>query len=238
VSDLIQRILPTPRIHLLGGNSNAGKTRFILPLMKKWEVGEAILGFPSRPVPWAYVIGDRLAVEAHSTMKDMGIDPATVPQIPAFGPDNKNWQQVMREAARLRLGLIVWEGFSDFNPGRDHRKDVREYLSNLSALCYANEFHEGALSIVGVMESPKLKPAERYSDPRQRISGVASWGYHSSTVMLIEAADAKDLSNTERKLYVSVKNGVSFETDGRFDLASGRLNFDPPKDEEEFINSL
>jgi hypothetical protein len=230
VTDLIQRILPTPRIHLLGGNSNAGKTRFILPMMSEWQQGKPIMGFPSRPVPWAYVIGDRLAVEAEATMDDMGINPCSITMIPAFGPHNKNWQQVMREASRLHLGLIVWEGFSDFNPGRDHRKDVREYLSNLSAMCYADEFDQGALTIIGIMESPKLKPAERYNDPRQRISGVASWGYHSSTVMLIEAADAKDLSNTERKLYVSVKNGISFECDGRFNLATGQLHFDPPQE--------
>jgi len=238
VSDLIERILPTPRIHLLGGNSNAGKTRFILPMMRQWEAGKPIMGFPSHPVPWAYVVGDRLLVEAEATMKDMGISPKTVPMIPAFGPDNKNWHQVMREAARLHLGLLVWEGFSDFNPGRDHRKDVREFLSNVSALCYANEFHEGGLAIIGIMESPKMRPMERYNDPRQRISGVASWGYHSSTVMLIEAADPKDLSNTERKLYVSVKNGTSFETDGRFDLRTGRLEFDPPQDPLGSVDAL
>jgi AAA domain len=228
VTDLIHRILPAPRIHLLGGNSNAGKTRFIIPTMLEWQKGEPILGFKSHPVPWAYVVGDRLLAEAEATMEDMGIDPASITKIPAFGPDNKNASQIMREAARLKVGLIVWEGFSDFNPGRDHRRDVREYLSTISAACYANEFHKGGLTIIGIMESPKLKPAERYQDPRQRISGVASWGYHSSTVMLIEATDPKDLSNTARKLYVSVKNGISFECDGGFNLATGQLSFDPP----------
>src|SRR5260221_9687737 len=95
VSCLIEEVLPTRRVHLLGGVSDAGKTRWVIPAMLDWEDRKEVLGRASHPVPWAYVIGDRTHQEAKDTMHTMGINPDRIRCIPAFGRENKNYLKVL-----------------------------------------------------------------------------------------------------------------------------------------------
>jgi hypothetical protein len=220
---LIDQLLPTSRLNLIGGNSNVGKTRFLLPMLLDWQAGCPIMGFPTNPVPWAYVVGDRLLVEAHDTCKTMGIDPKRIPMIPAFGEHNKSYRAVLKEAETRKLGFLLWEGFADFCDG-ERKKEIRDFMSTISAYCHMPQFFNASLTILGVMESPKLKPHETYSDPRQRISGAAGWGYHASSVLLIESVEPTNLENPNRIMHCSVKNGISFSIGGAFNPL-GQLRF-------------
>lgn len=192
-------------------------------MLLEWQAGMPILGFESNPVPWAYVVGDRLLIEAHDTCRAMGIDPTRIPMIGGFGDQNKSARAIMNEAEKMGVGLLVWEGFSDFCEG-DRKKEVREFMSNMAAYCHRKEFFNSSLTFLGVMESPKLKPSEMYPDPRHRISGVAGWGYHASSVWLIESTDPHDIENPNRKLKCSIKNGPSVEAEGSFN-DRGQLTF-------------
>ena len=91
----LQDALTPRRVHLLGGLSDAGKTRFILPAMLNW------IGAP----PWCYVVGDRTLDDAQDSMRDMGINPADVPTVPAFGAD------IQTEHQCPKCGY-VWSGSS------------------------------------------------------------------------------------------------------------------------------
>ncbi len=186
------------------------------------------MGFASHPVPWAYVSGDRLLIEAQDTIKGLGLPLDEIKIIPAFGKDNKNWRETLIAASALGIGLLVWEGFGDLVPPPGMKHQVREFLSSVSACCceVTSDFPSG-LTIIGIMESPKMKPAERYSSPRERISGVASWGYHTSTVMLIEAGNPMDVSDSSRVFHGSLKNASSFVSQGKF-TSNGQLIFGPP----------
>lgn len=227
-SYLIDQILPTQRVSLVGGISNTGKSRWILPNFINWSRGMPILGLRSFPCKWAYVSGDRLLVEVADTISTMGLNPENIPVIPAFGPHNKTWVQVVTEAGRLGVEFLIWEGFGDLVPHPQHKSQVREFLSHISAVCCTpcKEFPNG-LTVLGVVESPKLKPHERYKSARERISGVASWGYHTSTIFLIEPEDPEDLGNPRRVMHCSLKNAPSFYTLGDFDH-KGFLFFDSP----------
>lgn len=220
VKDLVDKILPAGRVHLLGGVSDAGKTRFIIPAMVSFARGLPFLGHASHPVPWAYVSGDRVLEEAHDTISSMGIDPVTIPIIPAFGKDNKSTPSaVMAAAADLTPPpqLLVIEGFHDLVPGKDTRHDVRTFLSNMAAYCLDSHAFPAGLTILGIVESPKLKPNERYRNPRQRISGVSSWGFHSSTVILIEeAAEDYSFETPGRTIWVCMKNAKRLKLAAEF----------------------
>lgn len=241
---LIDSLLPTKRVHLLGGTSNIGKSRWLLPTLVGWSGGKSVMGFSSHPVPWAYVSGDRLLVEAQDTIRSLGIPLESIPIIPAFGQHNKTWIQVLEVASKMNLGLLAWEGFGDLVPPPGLKNQVREFLSAMSAHCCGerSSFPNG-LTIIGVMESPKMKPSERYKSPRERISGVASWGYHTSSVMLIEAADPENVSDPRRVFHASLKNASSFTAQGEFD-SSGHIRFGLPdigptiRTEEEIIEEM
>ena len=214
----LQNLLTPRRVHLLGGVSDAGKTRFVIPAVANWT------GAPS----WVYVVGDRTLEDAQDTMNDMGINPQSIVTVPAFGQHNKSsLMEIMCavENQAPQAELIVIEGFQDFCPGTGTKRDVREYLSNAHAYLGKTRAHPNGLTILGVVESPKLKPTERYSDPRQRISGPAGWGYHASTVMLIEPADKNDsMAVPERIMWICHKGVQRRKVDGTFD-ALNRLVF-------------
>ena len=184
---LIDDVLPTHRVHLLAGVSDAGKTRFVIPAMLDWALGKPVLERPSHPKPWAYVIGDRTQREAADTMNDMGIDIDAIPCIPAFGQDRKTANEILLAAQKMtpQPQLLVWEGFHDA-PDGERKKDVQSFLSRMAMNCEDERSFPKGLTILGICESPKLKPAERYPNPRQRVSGVSAWGFHSSTILLIE----------------------------------------------------
>lgn len=226
---LVEKILPARRVHLLAGVSDAGKTRFIIPAMLNWQAGKPFLGYESHPAPWAYVAGDRTMEEAQDTIGSMGIDPADVPMIPAFGKDDKAINKIMLTAVAMnpRPQLLVIEGFSDLVGGHDTRRDVRAFLSNVSAYCNNSvEFPDG-LTVLGIVETPKMKPAEQYANPRQRVSGVSSWGFHTSTVMLIEYLKAdKDCESQERMIWACMKNSIRRKFAAQFD-ENGRLQYLP-----------
>lgn len=197
-------------------------------MLKQWETGQPILTAASHPVPWAYVTGDRDIEEAEATLTDMGIVPSTVRIIPAFGRDNKNFRQVMDAAAQLQPvpELLAIEGFTDLCERPESRNVVREFMSSASAYCTARyrEWPNG-LTIIGVVESPKQKPHERYANPRQRISGASAWGYHAQTVFVVEYLESdKECLGPDRTLFVCRKQGKRLKIAGQFD-SQNRLIF-------------
>lgn len=219
---LVDDVLPARRVHLLGGVSDAGKTRFILPALLDWEQSKPFLGRASHPVPWAYVVGDRPLVEAQDTISSMGHNPASIRMIPAYGLHNKNWYEIVRAARALVPipQLLVIEGFGDL-PNGEHKKEIRGFLSDVSAYCESTADFPSGLTILGIMESPKLKPNEKYRNPRQRVSGVSSWGFHTSTVIIIESDD-EECTGPDRTFWVCMKGAQRRKLRGSFDT-QGRL---------------
>lgn len=231
-SCLIDEILPTHRVHLLGGVSDAGKTRFIVPTMLQWEKGLPVMGRTSHPRPWAYVVGDRSMREAAETMATMGIDVNAIRCIPAFGAEKRNRLAVLTMAQQMKPvpELLVWEGFQDVCGEKKH--EVQNMLSEMNGHCEDKIGFPKGLTVLGIVESPKLKPNERYPNPRSRVSGVSAWGYHSSTILLIEGTEADpSLCEPHRVVWVCSKIArrrqllASFNERGQLLIVNGP----PPK---------
>jgi len=222
--DLIDDTLLAQRIHLLGGVSDAGKTRWGIPAFLDWEQGLPVLGRNSHPVPWAYVAGDRDEIELYDSLNTMGLPKNCLRVIPAFGRQRKGYLQVLEAAASMRPipEFLFWEGFSDL-PDGERKVHIAEFLGIMSSYCPPSKQFPNGLAYLGVVESPKQKPYERYPNPRQRISGCSAWAYHSSTVILIEGT-AKDLAleTDQRDFWVCAKNAKRRRLNACFD-ARGRL---------------
>lgn len=221
--DLIEDILTPNRVHLLGGASDVGKTRWLLPMLMDWEKGRDVLGRKSHPVPWAYISGDRIQLEVHETLTKLGIPIAAVRVIPASGFHHKDWLAAFQAAAELRPvpQLLVVEGFSQM--AGDKRFEVYEFLEDMLAWCQPSVQFPAGLTILGVVESPKQKPYERYPNPRQRIAGSSLWGYKASTILLIESTKADpEMLTGNRVFYCCPKNAQRRQLNAIFD-AQGRL---------------
>jgi hypothetical protein len=216
---LIEKILPCNKIHLLAGISSAGKSRFILPSLMMFSAGMPVLGLKSTPVPWSLVCRDRPLSDAQDTIQRMGFALSDVDIIPAFGANSKSYLQIMVEIEKRKSKLILWEGFDLMVKNPNNQREVDEFLGKLCAHC------EKGLTVLGTVGVAKLKPHEIYQNPRQLIAGSSIWERITSSNLIIQAVNPKDIEDPRRILYASLKNDPSFAVGGKFN-DSGMLVFD------------
>ena len=212
---IVEAILPAKEVHLFGGPSGAGKTRWLLHTLLEWEQGMDVLGFRSNPVPWVYIAADRSVASVQRTLLGMGIQPGLILAVDAWDKQ-MGINEIMDRIVGSQAKLIVWESFGSFVEEPVNGRTVKSFLNRMSRFCRGQE-----VTIIGVVESPKMKPYEKYENPRQRISGAAAWGHFSETIMLVEPDDlTKD--NPDRTLYVCPRNSPTLKIALAFDL-QGRL---------------
>jgi AAA domain len=192
MADIVDGIFPEQAIHLVAGSTGAGKSRWLLEWLADWQAGRPILdGYVSHPVPWLYVSGDRSEKEAKATIIDLGINPTTIPLFAAFGVMPPiGALGVLEEAEKRDVGLIVWEGFGQYVESNAGSSKVKSWLNMvtfyLSHTLGSKKARSRPLTIIGVMEQPKMKPRDKYQNARQRISGPAAWGHTASTIVMVE----------------------------------------------------
>lgn len=217
-SYLIEDILPSTEIHLLGGPTGSGKTRWLFDTLSDWEQGLPVLGKQSHPVPWVYVAADRTIDGVNRTLDTMEIPRDAFSVIPAWD-DHMTFPNIIDEIEKKHAKLAIIEGFGQFVEPPGHSHQVRTFLCAATTLCKCSD-----ITIIGVVEAPKMKPKDTYANPRQRISGVATWGHHVETIFLMEPANAGSPTDPSRVLTVCPRNNAAivrkfvFSTEGHLKM--------------------
>jgi RecA-family ATPase len=212
---LIESILPRNEIHLIAGPTGAGKTTLLFQMLLEWEKGRDVFGFASHPVPWAYVAADRKIRSTEATLKRMGIREGAIKMIPARD-EKMTAARILDACAEVGARLIVWENFGSFPEQPCRHAQVKHFLFGLDPFVERDD-----LTIIGVMEETKMKQRDKYENPRQRISGVATWGHLCDTIFIIEPSNLEDPSNARRVLYICPRNtaglklNLEMQSDGR-----------------------
>lgn len=188
-------------------------------LQNEWRRGKDVLGHRSYPVPWVYVVMDRPYTSVEATLLSLDIDPLMVNIIPAMDLGYKSISQVIDHAQSLFAKLLVIEMFSYLLPGHETREGVRDFMGAVQ-----RALADTGMTIIGTMESPKMKPKDIYKNPRQRISGPASWGHCGETIILIEPDPRQAEDSPNRVISIHTRNGkpeifpASFKKDGKLHL--------------------
>ena len=228
---LIDRLFPHSGVHLIGGPSGAGKTRWLFQtLIDQWEKGQDVLGFKSHPCPWLYVSGDRILDDAYETLEDLGYNPDRIRMLGAVDEGITNIEGILHESDALkpRPQLLVIEGIASLAPAKcdiNNYKHVSAFLSTLVRMC-----KKADVGLWGVCHSPKMKEDSQYLNPRQRIMGSAAWAAYSGTVVMVEPLGYGTEVDHQRKLIVLPRRGagiymnLQFNADGRLVEAEGNLN--------------
>lgn len=204
-TDPVEVIFPAQLIHMVAGPTGAGKTRWLLDTMVAWQAGRPVLGFRSSPRPWLYVCGDRQEHEIKRTIASLGHNSANIPTFAAFGVMPPiGALGVLDEAEKCKAEVLVWEGFSQYVESNAGNSGVKRWL-NMIAWRLAH-YVDGRprfapLTIIAVMEQPKMSEKNKYANKRQRISGPAAWGHTAATIINIEHAD-KNCTTSDRILDV------------------------------------
>jgi hypothetical protein len=216
---LIERLLPKREIHLLAGPSGAGKTTWLLGTLAEWSLGNDVLGCKSYPEPWVYVSADRGVDSVARTLASMNL-PMPPNIIPAWDK-RMTYCAILDEIIATKCKFAVIEAFGSFVDPPANSACVKRFLMNIS---YGARTHD--LTFWGVVESPKMKPYEKYENPRQRVSGAASWGHFTETIFLIEPLDVGNPKDGKRALFVCPRQGPGMRLETTYD-AQNRLIFTP-----------
>ena len=217
---LIDCILPKREISLVAGPSGAGKTRWLLHTLKhEWEKGLPVLGYESFPEKWVYIASDRSEASVNRTMTDIGIDPKTINIIPAWGKHRKTLAQIFDAIKDSGAKLAVIEGFGGYAE-EGTPSAVRHHLSTVQHMLESED-----VTVIGVVESPKMKPRDVYENPRQRVSGAAAWAHYTETIFLVEPTEVANPKLPSRRLIVCPRNAAGMILQSAFDN-QGRLRFE------------
>ncbi len=221
---LIDRILPHTEVHLIGGPSGAGKTRWLFQtLIDRWLKSKDVFGYRCHPCPWLYISGDRSYDDAAETLEQLGYDPESVPIYSAVDKGEFNLFLMMDKISEMTVPpkLLVIEGLASLTPDKcdlNKYKDIARFLSGLTVRCKRND-----ATILGVVHSPKMKEDAQYSNPRQRLMGSVAWAAYSGTVILIEQPHAgSPEASSLRRLTLLPRNAPEMYLDLQFS-SEGRL---------------
>jgi hypothetical protein len=185
-------------------------------LHNEWRRGKPVLGHTSYPVPMVYIVMDRPYTSAESTLLSLDIDPLMVNIIPAMDLEYRSINQIVDHAKGLGAKLLVIEMFSYLLRGIHTSEAVRDFMGAVQRL-----LAQEGMTIIGTMESPKMKPKDVYKNPRQRISGPASWGHCCETVILVEPDPRRPEDSPYRTVSIHTRNGraelypFEFRKDGK-----------------------
>jgi AAA domain len=219
---LIDRLFPHTGVHLIGGPSGAGKTRWLFQtLIDYWEKGKEVLGYKSHPCPWLYIAGDRPLDDAYDTLEDLGYNPDHVRMYGAVNEGVREIEPILNiiVEANPKPELVVVEGLPFMCKGNTNDiSHVSKFMTNLARTCIKAE-----IGIWGSCHSPKMKEDAHYDNPRQRVMGSVAWAACAGTIVLVEPVGhgSTEIEN-QRRLIVLPRLGASIYKDLQFNTA-GRL---------------
>lgn len=207
---LIDKILPARQVHLIGGPSGIGKTRWIIHLIKDWLKGNQVLGFNSNPDRLMYFATDRNEESLEDTLAPFDIN-----------GDFKwksllNTKQSIEEIIKAHLGIrvFIFDPIMLFVPGYRYVDYgcVATFLRHLTSLCV-----EYDVTILGIVHTTKAKEGEGFSNPRERLLGSAAWGAYAETLFILGSDNFENPDIAQiRYVHVLPRNAKEFRLFWKF----------------------
>lgn len=224
---IVDQILPAHEVHLIGGPSGAGKTRWTTQLLQKLQAGEKIFGFQSHPTPYVYVASDRSYASMCETLRQQGIDPDTFNILPARDMESDTsqysipWLIALVKKHFPLAQLIVLESIATFIPGGQGKINdyhtVTKFLRQLGRLVYKEHY-----TIIGSHHTAKEKMESGYIMDREKLLGSGGWSGFVETIFMLNLLDASNPKSPFRRLSILPRNAPNFSVNYKFG-EDGRL---------------
>jgi hypothetical protein len=224
---LIDKILPARQVHLIGGPSGIGKTRWIVYLLKDWIVGNPILGFGSHPEPVMYFATDRNEESLEDTFEPFKINGSFRWQ--SLLNSNETIEQIIKANPDVRL--FIFDPIMLFVPGFKYIDygTVATFLRKLTAHCVKYD-----VTILGVVHTTKAKENALLVNPRERLLGSAAWGAYAETLFILGCDNLNTPEEAQiRNVHVLPRNAAEFRIFWKFDSEGIPIPTSNPADIEE-----
>jgi hypothetical protein len=190
-------------VHMVGGSSGAGKSRFMIPLLDSQEKGERCLGHTSHSLSYLMLLADRGKRALIRTLKSLNSEGAT--RNSAALPSGTGLKAVLNiqraiEARDVTPAIVFVEGADMLVDDPNSMPDVSALMKGLERI--AEHYHIAFILTVG---SRKLMQKEAFAAKRDSLFGSTAWARNGETVVIVEGSDP----STERRVFVMSRNGKS-----------------------------
>src|SRR6185437_902257 len=182
---LVDGWLPTKEIHLLIGESGAGKTTWLFSeFLTKWQREESILGRASHYVPYAVLVNDRSQEGIIRTLERMRLHPGY--PIKSINGDPRPLDEKVIEFcdANPHVRFLVIEGIHCGMEDLNDYSAVSKLMASLVKLC-----RERDLTILGTTHVSKAAASNGVNGRTSAIGSVATAGM-SETLLVLTRKDS------------------------------------------------
>jgi DNA-binding HxlR family transcriptional regulator len=203
---LIASILPAFELHLLGGPSGAGKTRWIFQSLIDWRTTRLVMGMECEPFPSiAYLAYDRSEASIGQTLSYF---PEL--QVPCYSLRGRRTPISKLPTEYPDIKVFIIDGIATLLPGGR----INDYQVVADFLCAAGEVcAKCCITIIGILHASKTKEGEEYRNPRQRIAGSVAWAAFSETVFVVEPVHPDEPEDQKRRLFICPRNAKEMSFD-------------------------
>jgi AAA domain len=235
-SYIIESVMPSEEIHLLGGPPGVSKTSLGMQLLCDIEEGRDIFGYHTHPTKSVFVSCDR-SERAHLRRLDgFGLPPDRFPFF--SGRDQDLTLSAIIQGCYSHYPdrpLLFIDGIASLLDGNlSDYTDVQQFLRSGGQLC--EKYHR---TLLGTVHASKAREGASYPNPRDQLVGSTAWGGFSDLTLVLQFADSKDISNPDRLLHVCTRGpATEFTVRMRKDRLTGRLvELDPDLDLLSLLDS-
>lgn len=206
---LIDTIIPTKELHIIGGPSGVGKSTWLIQMLNDMDKGLPILGFKSKPTPWTYIACDRSKEGMQRILERMklSIDESkfySIEDIPGMECTLDPAETLIKWCPTPlividAMFLMMAEGKGS-NPMNDYLqmgKWIRRFVKLL------RKYNKTAY---GTAHSPKMKSGEGYMDKRQKVLGSVACAAVVETMFLLEREQEDKPEHMGRVLHLLPRN--------------------------------
>lgn len=214
---LIDKCLPSGRVHLLAGPSGAGKTTLLFQMMQMWINKEPVLGFETRGQDtgkFFYIATDHPTVVTEETMRRVGVPLELFGHFSTMKSQFALGQFFDMAPADTKILFVEGTELLIENGKINDNKAVGDFLRKCSEVAEDRD-----MAIWLSTGAPKMKKGEEYINPRERILGSIAWGRYADTVFVLGLDNPGDITDPNRTLYVYPRNHPAsmhrFQTDSK-----------------------
>lgn len=187
--DVIEKIWPGNAVHLVSGQSGAGKTTWLLQVLYNWEKSIALWGYKSHPCPWVYVSIDRATHETDKTLRRIGIEDWDAPIYSIEDITNVQYgysmDTILQHPKFAHCRLFVIEGLQALIPSPGPRQSQNQcemqWMVGLRQHLLATQ-----RTIIAVTHPPKSKKGESSLQGRSDVLGSQSLGATAGTMIKVD----------------------------------------------------
>lgn len=222
---IIEDLMPSNQVHLLGGPSGAGKTTLAFQMLDALRRGEGnFLGRKIlRPMKIAYISADRASNSVEETLDRVQVD------FPIFSIVDKALEgksliddvfPMLTATYGYRPDFIYVDGFTGLCPDGtvNNYLAVASWLATLQRYCQAKK-----ITLVGACHTSKIREGEEIRNVRQKVLGTVAWAGYSETIILIEPPENAKVEDSKKAVYLLPRNKPEekifvFMEDGKYVL--------------------